>query len=560
MQKRFATLLSAHNDFLECNSAAGIRADSPEVLKVTEHVVSDLLAVINTTPVTLQEGTHVLQCVRASKLPEECQRQLADAVNRRLAHSLCSAGASAAASSHPGQTQALQTHSHLQNYFVKSEWDILCKGAIDTRMRTVVSRCLAIGLMFPNESTLVRMVALLYLARDQGEVRPDESYALLRDLKCMLKVMRKTCAKPADSIHIFPSTHTEFQEHYPRQYTHAYPREPPIPSLVPEDALVALCERLPARRTHSSLRSVGPLTAPAVAADPCGLQAVVAMLLRQLQPSLPAVQSPDLALRLLPPRQRAALALTGPTRPVSESPPNSYEFSTPPSATRGCPSEHGWEPMEPAMWASPSATWSATTSASSGTTLSATSNATTSATSGATTSATSGVATSTTSGRTVPSLAADRGASGALRELAASPTAHAPPPKGKTVDQMALVIMESLGKGSRATGEESKKQKHNPGKNKKPQIEDDDSENVGEPADSRATKRSRACEKGLLPCPSVKNTDPIHYLNAVIYTSVPAASWRVKKIGERTDKKFCFKNSRAQAWKEVLEHVQSQCA
>ena len=110
---------------------------------------------------------------------------------------------------------------------MKSEWDILCKGAIDTRMRTVVSRCLAIGLMFPNESTLVRMVALLYLARDQGEVRPDESYALLRDLKCMLKVMRKTCAKPADSIHIFPSTHTEFQEHYPRQYTHAYPREPP---------------------------------------------------------------------------------------------------------------------------------------------------------------------------------------------------------------------------------------------------------------------------------------------------------------------------------------------
>ena len=105
-----------------------------------------------------------------------------------------------------------------------------------------------------------------------------------------------------------------------------------------------------------------------------------------------------------------------------------------------------------------------------------------------------------------------------------------------------------------------KKQKHNPGKNKKPQIEDDDSENVGEPADSRATKRSRACEKGLLPCPSVKNTDPIHYLNAVIYTSVPAASWRVKKIGERTDKKFCFKKSRAQAWKEVLEHVQSQCA
>jgi hypothetical protein len=39
--------------------------------------------------------------------------------------------------------------------------------------------------------------------------------------------------------------------------------------------------------------------------------------------------------------------------------------------------------------------------------------------------------------------------------------------------------MESLGKGSRATGEESKKQKHNPGKNKKPQIEDDDSENGG---------------------------------------------------------------------------------
>jgi hypothetical protein len=69
MQKRFATLLSAHNDFLECNSAAGIRADSPEVLKVTEHVVSDLLAVINTTPVTLQEGTHVLQCVRARKAP-----------------------------------------------------------------------------------------------------------------------------------------------------------------------------------------------------------------------------------------------------------------------------------------------------------------------------------------------------------------------------------------------------------------------------------------------------------------------------------------------------------
>ena len=91
MQKRFATLLSAHNDLLECNSAAGIRADSPEVLKATEHVVSDLLAVINTTPVTLQEGTHVLQCVRASKLPEECQRQLADAVNRRLAHSLCNA-------------------------------------------------------------------------------------------------------------------------------------------------------------------------------------------------------------------------------------------------------------------------------------------------------------------------------------------------------------------------------------------------------------------------------------------------------------------------------------
>lgn len=69
MQKRFATLLSAHNDFLECNSAAGIRADSPEVLKVTEHVVSDLLAVINTTPVTLQEGTHVFAMREGQQAP-----------------------------------------------------------------------------------------------------------------------------------------------------------------------------------------------------------------------------------------------------------------------------------------------------------------------------------------------------------------------------------------------------------------------------------------------------------------------------------------------------------
>jgi hypothetical protein len=101
-----------------------------------------------------------------------------------------------------------QNHSFIQNYFLQSEWEILRSETINQRMRLVVSRCIAVGLHYPNEPTLVRLVGLLFLARQRPDVRPEESIVLLRDLKCIFKSMRKTSVRPEAIIPVFPATNT----------------------------------------------------------------------------------------------------------------------------------------------------------------------------------------------------------------------------------------------------------------------------------------------------------------------------------------------------------------
>jgi len=264
-------------EYLKC-SVANSSIDRKKQL--SENITNKFVESFRTVQVPFAMASSISKMISEDLFTKEQQ----DAMQQVLDSSV-----TGKAEQQPPRTKQPQ-HDWLENYFTKSEWELMTSKTHDftAKVRCIAQRCIAIRLKHISENSARRLGAIAILADHAGppsalKFCPATALGIVRDVKVMLRLEWK---------------HVRFEpfltEAYPRNpqdvnstlYQVAYMDEPPVDYPLDKVALDHLISRIPARKTHSSVSasigSSGGATSEAMQ--------LIASVLSMMQPGSPRIQ------------------------------------------------------------------------------------------------------------------------------------------------------------------------------------------------------------------------------------------------------------------------------
>ena len=260
-----------------------------------------VLDIENASPISMEVGTSLLKTLGSADLPEKWHDDLANLVQKKV-----QAGIGEQSLKKKRQNQHCE---NLPNYFLQSDWDEMAKNpGILKKCMTMSNRMALLGLLNPDEPTSVAVVAIAYVTAHKGpmdelRVNPMNALSTVRDFKSHIRNLEGF--KKAQ-ISLFPADPAELPEDLLRR---AYGEQMPVKCPVDEMAVKFLCQVLPARDTHSSIRSM--CGKPGL--QQCQSGGMLSQL-KQLLAGLGGGEGEELELTMLPPRKkRPLLALEAPS-------------------------------------------------------------------------------------------------------------------------------------------------------------------------------------------------------------------------------------------------------
>ena len=257
------SIFAAHATFL---SAARASLPSDEFRRTSEqHVLQVSKALQSIGTPTLEDAAATLECIKASCLDIDLQTRVVEVVNN-LARAAVVVGSEHQAR----EVLRPQEHHHMHRYMTESDWKILQDESLpfQAKAKRVAERGQQIGLLSLTEKSSVAIAAFVITVHGQP-CDLNEAYERLQIIKESWKRMRNnklSCAKP--TCQVFPSLPAEFEKLYPEVYTD----EKHCPCKVDEGIIIQLRQKLPARRTHNSLRQDQMMTTKSSFSSPGGME------------------------------------------------------------------------------------------------------------------------------------------------------------------------------------------------------------------------------------------------------------------------------------------------
>lgn len=251
----FLQVLAEKQEYLLC-----VKDAAPESFNKSSDTQRDaLLAAITTSPctVTTAVATQFIREVQVGPFADDAKKALVHAINAKIETTALVGPFSTPQKKSRAQ---LQNHMYMQNYLTEADWNDLQNPALDlnAKMRVLINRVALLGVKNPTESSMVSIVALLYLASagTQHVHDPVATHSTLKDMKHMLKHWGHT----ACSLASFPQDPLEFKKAEIDVYTTAYASEEHVKSRVDDPSIERLRNRIPARISHSSFQVGGRFT------------------------------------------------------------------------------------------------------------------------------------------------------------------------------------------------------------------------------------------------------------------------------------------------------------
>ena len=483
-EARFVGML----DYLAALKGSKLASDTAKVDALFQACMVDME---NAPPVSMDTGTSMLKLLKRADVPEKWREALSDLVQNKV-----QAGIGEIAVAKEKKTQHCE---NLPNYFLKGDWDEMAGAqGILKKCLSMAKRMALLGMLSPDESTCVAVVAIAYVVNHQGpmdelRVNPVNALANVRSFKNHIRGMKgfQKC-----EIRVFPADPSELPEDLFRK---AYGQQLPVQCQVDEVAVRFLRDILPARDTHASIR--GMCGKPGLQhfqgmSGSSGGSLVQAF--QELKNMLNNGEAQAAEVTLLPPRKhKKLLALEGGDGTASAGSAAAFDMApgaSPDSAAKDLaklePAKHE-QATEPAE---------------------------------------------------------------ALPEVEETEVQEKPGKSKKNVDEMADEIMGALAKPPAAKAKAKGKAKASSKKAaaKKPPAAKKQPAVAHEKAEEPSSKKSKA----TLPFPGEGPGEPIRYCNVTIYLCPKSMSYRVKLAGEKKDKAFSWKADGAkQTWGRVRQHV-----
>ena len=170
--------------------------------------VQSVLNFVTKSSITMDDASEALNFLNtplAVAVFDAAQRKL---VSAALAKSISNNQQLAVADNTPVATAraCTQTHFYLYNYLVDQDWTILLdRGALmSTKIHSIIDRSFAIGLVNPNEKSMVSIVAIL-AACGAPVSSNGAAFELLEQVKRLWK-MERNSRRPPQTCLIFPPT------------------------------------------------------------------------------------------------------------------------------------------------------------------------------------------------------------------------------------------------------------------------------------------------------------------------------------------------------------------
>ena len=211
---------------------------------------SCMLDIERAPPITIEAGASMLRKLEKATVPQAWREALVKLVQAKVqtgAENSCNEG------NKKNKEKPRQTCLHLDNYFLKKDWEKLASDGLTDKVNLAAQRMAALGLLNPTEPTVVHAVAILYLTSHKGtleELNITGVHALntVRDLKSVLRGLK---GFTQSGITNYPMDPAELPGPI---FMKAFGQEKPEPSRLDPHALGWLQVVLPARDTHTSVR------------------------------------------------------------------------------------------------------------------------------------------------------------------------------------------------------------------------------------------------------------------------------------------------------------------
>jgi hypothetical protein len=193
----------------------------------------------------------------------------------------------------------LQNFETIHLYFGQAHWDALRSSmSADQKMDLIVSHAVTLGLRFPMEPTVQKIVGL-YCMMSNGY---NEAMSLAGSMKHEFVKFAKKRVKalgispPTSLVHKLPVDTRDFQRAYPSLYATVFIDGPPVACPLNLGKLKAVQSSIPMRTTHKDMR-------PASHLDPSNnpMQAMLSLLMQTLGQG----RGETIPIQLLRPPQQA---------------------------------------------------------------------------------------------------------------------------------------------------------------------------------------------------------------------------------------------------------------
>ena len=191
-------------------------------------------AKIKTAKITASEAEDLLQVVAKGPWSEQQAELLGTAINQAVL------GATQGAK--PGK-RLPQTMKNFQAYLTKRDMDILSSvpTPLATKMDQLASRCVQLGLMWPNETSIRHIVAVGIGAGLQTGECPSAIFEAMKEFKRVLRNMRSKITKNDECLGAYVVEYPNTPQDLAQLMATYHESDPPVPSFEPSEH-IGLCQ------------------------------------------------------------------------------------------------------------------------------------------------------------------------------------------------------------------------------------------------------------------------------------------------------------------------------
>ena len=221
-----------------------------------------IMSHLRSSTVTRTEATASLKRLQVSPFEFAARSEITSLM---MAKVLAAAQTNTTLGNSGGGKTAMQSCLHFHKLIETTLWSTLQGENVpcSTRLNAMILFAINdLGLVHPNETTLVHMVATFIMAGCRNpehafQMDAESSFSILRELKLGMRSLRsKVKSSHSGVITLYPKDVREFAARYPDVYNICYtgaPHEVPEVCPVPGTMLEQFRVRLPARTTHGSV-------------------------------------------------------------------------------------------------------------------------------------------------------------------------------------------------------------------------------------------------------------------------------------------------------------------